>query len=367
MMRNAMIQLIYWLSPKRRQEWSRAMQAEILSIDRKIDALVFAAGCLLACARFQMENISMPKSIQRQFKSDPFFSWALWSGIVAGLIGLAYLASAGAPSGMILINALTLVVAILLAIMLRLTVQIEQEMLSFIAISSAALLIATALFGLGIEGASRWLALGPYMIQPSLILLPLIAVCYARHSNTWTALAVVASATAMALQPDRAMAGMLFMAMMVVSFARPSNGRFAVSLSCAVMFVITMMLPDNLTAVPYVDHILWTAFEISSVMGLLMWFGCALLLAPVLFASGSRPGIPHIVFAVSWLAVIAAAAMGAYPTPIVGYGASSILGYFLCLTFVESRVEIARSDDTHEIMQKDRQDGARTKLVPAFV
>ena len=309
----------------------------------------------------------MSKPLQRLFKRDPFFSWALFSGAVAGLIGLVYLLSAGAPTGMILINGLTLAVGILLAIVLRLTLQIKREMLSFIAIISAALLLTTALFGFGIEGASRWLALGPYMVQPSLVLLPMIAVCYARHFSIWTALAVVASAAAMALQPDRAMAGMICMAMMVVSFVRPSNGRFAVSLFCAVMFVITMMLPDNLTAVPYVDHILWTAFEVNIVIGIAMWLGCALLLAPVLFASRSRPGLPHIVFAVSWLAVISAAAMGAYPTPIVGYGASSILGYFLCLTFVEPRMEIAKSDDVRDVKRQDMQGGAKNKLVPASV
>jgi hypothetical protein len=37
----------------------------------------------------------------------------------------------------------------------------------------------------------------------------------------------------------------------------------------------------------------------------------------------------YAVFGAVWLAVIAAAALGNYPTPLVGYSGSAILGYLL--------------------------------------
>jgi hypothetical protein len=37
------------------------------------------------------------------------------------------------------------------------------------------------------------------------------------------------------------------------------------------------------------------------------------------------------VFAAVWLTILAAAAIGNYPTPLLGYGGSGVLGYLLCL------------------------------------
>jgi len=42
------------------------------------------------------------------------------------------------------------------------------------------------------------------------------------------------------------------------------------------------------------------------------------------------------VFGVAWLGMVVAAALGNYPTPLVGYGGSAILGYALSLSFLPS-------------------------------
>jgi len=96
-------------------------------------------------------------------------------------------------------------------------------------------------------------------------------------------------------------------------------------------------LPDGLPAVPFVDHILWSAFDISLWVGLALWGGCLLLVSPIVFVPKPERSTLHYVFASCWLTLIAAGAMGAYPTPIVGYGASAIIGYFLSLLFLQPR------------------------------
>jgi hypothetical protein len=45
----------------------------------------------------------------------------------------------------------------------------------------------------------------------------------------------------------------------------------------------------------------------------------------------------YAVFGAVWLATVAAAALGAYPTPLVGYGGSAILGYLLGVTVLAPR------------------------------
>jgi hypothetical protein len=72
-------------------------------------------------------------------------------------------------------------------------------------------------------------------------------------------------------------------------------------------------------------------------VGLALWGGCLLLVSPIVFVPKPERSTLHYVFASCWLTLIAAAAMGAYPTPIVGYGASAIIGYFLSLIFLQPR------------------------------
>jgi hypothetical protein len=50
------------------------------------------------------------------------------------------------------------------------------------------------------------------------------------------------------------------------------------------------------------------------------------------------------VFGAAWLAVVAAAALGNYPTPLVGYGGSAILGYLISLIGLPPRAAAAAAD-----------------------
>jgi hypothetical protein len=47
---------------------------------------------------------------------------------------------------------------------------------------------------------------------------------------------------------------------------------------------------------------------------------------------------PWLVFGAIWLGVIVAAALGNYPTPLVGYGGSAIIGYVLSLAALPRRL-----------------------------
>ncbi|MDM8011816.1 MAG: hypothetical protein QUV08_12725 [Parasphingorhabdus sp.] len=311
------------------------MAAEMAVIDNNREAVSFAMGCLIACCRFRLEfNISQTGS---SMVKDRFVILTFISGVVAGLIGLAYLIVSGAPLTMVVVNGGAIVVGILLAPSVRLAARATDRVVTATALIGAFLLLGTAIFGYAIEDARRWLLIGPFFIQTSLILLPLIAICFARVQNFRTVLAVCVAAFSMAAQPDRAVAAMLFVAVVIVGVMRANRLTVSAALFCAMTFAATLLLPDRLPAVPFVDHILWSAFDISLWVGLALWAGCLLLVCPIAFVQKAERSTLHYVFTSCWLTLIAAAAMGAYPTPIVGYGASAIIGYFLSLIFLQPR------------------------------
>ena len=197
--------------------------------------------------------------------------------------------------------------------------------------------MATALLGNPVGSASRWIKAGPMFVQTSLLFLPLAVVLFARVSNAWTTLSILLIAIAVAVQPDRAMSGALFSALAALTLVKRTPAIFCALAASGVSFMATLLQADRLLAVPYVDHILWSSFDIHPLMGAALWLGCALLILPSCLLRSS-PLLPEgIAFAACWAAIIGAAAMGAYPTPVVGYGASAIIGYFICLTAFRNR------------------------------
>ena len=334
MMRRGLDRLIAWLAPAHRQKWARAMQAELAAIGNQRDLLAFALGCLIACCRFHLERDILIRRMGSGFVTDRFSLFTLAGGLAAGLVGLAYLLVAGAPLTMLMVNGAAILIGTFLLLGLRVSVRISDDFIMITACGGAVILLATAIFGHAVEEARRWFVIGPFFIQTSLVVLQILVTGFARLQNRVTLAAMVLAAAAMAIQPDRAMAAMLFVAVALVARFRPSRLTFGAAAFCAIAFATTLLLPDRLPAVPFVDHILWTGFDISLWVGVALWAGCLLLVCPILFVPGAERGITHYVFAGSWLTLIAAAAMGAYPTPVVGYGASAIIGYFMGLLFV---------------------------------
>ncbi|WP_438728379.1 hypothetical protein ACR9YC_13130 [Parasphingorhabdus sp. DH2-15] len=266
---------------------------------------------------------------------DRFTIFTFASGLIASIIGLTYLSASGAPQTMIIVNIAATLLGIILAIGAILSIRMTKRFAILAALIASLTLLATALFGYAIEDARRWILMGPFFVQTSLILLPSIALCFARSQNLWTLLAICAAGLAVAIQPDRAMAAMLSGTAIIICCKKASSMTITAAIFCSIAFMATLLQPDRLPAVPFVDHILWTAFDVHATLGLSLWFGCLIMICPVLLLPRANRTIVHYIFASSWLIIIASAALGAYPTPMLGYGASAIIGYFLSLIFVQ--------------------------------
>jgi hypothetical protein len=63
--------------------------------------------------------------------------------------------------------------------------------------------------------------------------------------------------------------------------------------------------------------------------------GALLLVVPAIHGfESSKQGDAYDVFGTVWIGVVVAAALGNYPTPLVGYGGSAVLGYLLSLASI---------------------------------
>jgi len=253
------------------------------------------------------------------------------------LAGGLFLRLNGAPAHYWGINLAAWLIGLAVAVPLR--PQWSEAMAERASVVIATVILITACFGVSVEGASRWLALGPILIQPSLVLLPLLVLDFARRQTAVSAAAVMITAVALALQPDRAMSAMLAVACLVMLMSGRNRFVWAATLTAMAACVAAFLLPDQLEAVPFVEGVYQAAWASGGVDLWLVFGGTVALLLPACLVAFSRPdrGGQYLVFGAVWFTLIAAAALGNYPTPLLGYGSSAILGYALCfLTLPET-------------------------------
>lgn len=252
----------------------------------------------------------------------------------ATCLGIAYLILAGAPARYVVVNA----TAFLLGIVALSAISQQRGAIERVSGRMVLLLglclLATAVFGASVDGASRWIWVGPLGVQVSLVTLPVMTVTFARHRDVLGTAGMMLAALALVIQPDRAMAGVLALSLAALTITKADRFSIMSLIVALATFAVTLLRPDELPAVPFVDQILFTAFEAGTLAGAAVVLGAFLLVVPAI--AGRLQDAPnsgaYAVFGAMWLGCVAAAALGNYPTPVVGYGGSAILGYLLSLS-----------------------------------
>ena len=257
-------------------------------------------------------------------------------GIVAAIgatgLGLVTMAAAGAPAAYLAVNGAALVIGLaMLAILLRSRMDDGRHQ-GVLVIAAAIALGATALLGVTLDGATRWVRVGPVVLQPSLILLPVMILAFGQNPSRLATLGMLTVMMALALQPDRAMAATLLAGVAVLA-ARQRDRRTGVALAAAIIaFAGTLGRSDTMPAAAFVERVFADGFAFSPLAGIAMVIGAALMLLPALARDVSAS-----LFLAIWSTILVAAVLGNYPTPLLGYGGSGVIGYLLCLVLLPAR------------------------------
>lgn len=342
------------IMPPGQCEWAKAMVNEAGSIDHEPSAVIFALGCV-KCALFAAVRDRAARVIRNLIAAsssrdsgdtdmdmhsvrrarDPIVG--ILCAICAVGLGVIYMTMGGAPQRLIVINLAALLVGLGLCLWLAQSRLLGDGRINTIAPLFGAALFATAIFGLRADGAARWVDVAGLVVQPSLLFIPLLLVLHSRRGDGWTATGLALSIAATAFQPDRAMAGVLVGALAVLALRNRERRDVTLALSAAAGFVITVVRPDKGGISPFVDQILFTSFEVHPLAGVGLAFGALMLVFPALLqAPRVRDSSTGLVFGAVWSLVVLAALMGNYPTPLVGYGGSAIVGYLLSIAVLGS-------------------------------
>jgi hypothetical protein len=252
----------------------------------------------------------------------------LGAAAVAGAIGCLLLMLLGAPQRMPAMNLAALAVGLAGAASVPLVRRPPPWLADALVLAAAATIPAVALFGAQADGVARWVVVAGLTIQPALIFVPLVAIAFAHRPVPARAVAVGVAALGCAMQPDLGAAAMLALAVAAAAVIV----RSAVAATAAVLALAGLaaaLRPVGMPPVPFVEQVISEALGAGVAGAALALSGMAMLFVPAVLVWRSAPAGAVAAFAGAWLGALAAALLGPYPTPVLGFGGSAILGYVL--------------------------------------
>jgi len=243
----------------------------------------------------------------------------------------------GASRNMIVINSAALVLGFVSGHWGGRAIVTAAQKRPYVFAGAILILMAITFFDAGFDGVHRWFRLGPLRLHPAAMTVPLLLlllVFLLEQRRLSSVLLVFTSTMALHIaQPDAGQATALAAGGLVLAaFLDESIGMRITLAGVGLLGAgLAWMRPDPLAPVPMVEDIVSAAFGLNGGLGISAILSLALLpLSAVYWGRQSKPKsiatIYGFVLAAYWLASIVVVCIGEFPTPVLGFGASPILG-----------------------------------------
>lgn len=252
------------------------------------------------------------------------------------VVGLALLAGGGAPAGWLAVQAGAGVIA--LALFLPPARQKFPRHATALLLVTPFVMLATLLFDNGLDGVHRWLSVGPIKLHIGLLLLPILVALHARGDGRYSSLSLIACAAVIGLQPDLGMALGLTLALFTITLIRRDRQDWLTLAASTAALVLCLVSPDPLQPVAMVEHVLIDSWQWAVWTGPLALIGALVLPVTLLWRACTGPALrlPAVSLAGLWLGLLLASLIGHFPVPLLGYGASAVIGWGLALAWMEA-------------------------------
>lgn len=212
----------------------------------------------------------------------------------------------------------------------------KTEPLVFIIISIVVLVFT--FISSGLEGVHRWVSVGPMQLYVSVIVVPVIII------NLWSLLqegkimiamiSIMCVSVILTLQPDASMMTAFSVSSIILSWNKIKKFlRFLVTVFLGGLTVVTWIFLDGLEPVPYVEGIFKMVIDMG-ILGLILGvISLAVLIIPFVAFPPKKNKIVSICFGIYFIIILISNVFGNFPVPLMGYGISPIIGYFISIAW----------------------------------
>ena len=234
-------------------------------------------------------------------------------------------------------NILGLIIAMLLS---HLVSRNPKIIGSTYTITISILLLLLTFIDLGLEGVHRWVSIGPIKLYIASIVLPILII------GLWGNLKVVkwwiptiitiGVSLLLALQPDASQTTAFIIPMAIILSCNINNVSFRYSLLGVVSLIIILTWKhlDTLVPVAYVEDIVKMVANMGVVWFALGITSLVILPLPFILFPPRNIRLPSICLGIYFMVVLISTLFGNFPVPLMGYGISPILGYFIAIAWL---------------------------------
>ena len=200
------------------------------------------------------------------------------------------------------------------------------------------LLILTFIYP-GLDGVHRWIAIGPVRINISMVVLPIIMVVLWELLNArglWVAATLVLIICILLfIQPDASQLTSFAVPMMIMLCSKTNKNIFRLMITGVglVFIVVSWLFLDSLPPVSYVEGIVGLVASMGYIWLILGVLALVILPIPFLLFPPRNFRLVSVCIGLYYSFVLLSTLIGNFPVPLMGYGISPILGYFISITW----------------------------------
>ena len=201
---------------------------------------------------------------------------------------------------------------------------------------SILLLLLTFLQGNNV-GVHRWIQLSSFSLNISMIVIPLTIIAvnnlFKNKHIVFSSVSIIMISLILFFQPDASQLTGFSIAMLlcILNNELPKLSKILIIVILLMLTVSSWIFLDSLQPVNYTKGILKMLGEVSIWLYILGLISIFLIPIPFLIFSSEKNKIISICLALYYWIIALFSLLGDFPVPIIGYGSSPIIGYFIVL------------------------------------
>ena len=191
----------------------------------------------------------------------------------------------------------------------------------------------------GMEGVHRWISIGAVKLNVAMIVLPMIFLELYQvlkiRGLTYAGVSAFIILLVLFFQPDASqLTGFAIPVMIMLSLnTRSKKIRFLITGVSVLFIVLSWIRLDHLPPVNYVERILMMVADMGGIWLVLGIISLAILPAPFILLPPKNAVSVSRYIGCYYIVILLSTLFGNFPVPLMGYGISPIVGYYLSLTW----------------------------------
>lgn len=191
----------------------------------------------------------------------------------------------------------------------------------------------------GMDGVHRWISIGAVKLNVAMIVLPVILLELYKvlkiRGLTYAGASALIILLVLFFQPDASqLTGFAIPTMIMLSLnTRSKKIRFLITGVSVLFIVLSWIRLDHLPPVDYVERILMMVADMGGIWFVSGIISLAILPAPFLLSPPKNAVSVSRYIGCYYIVILLSTLFGNFPVPLMGYGISPIVGYYLSLTW----------------------------------